>query len=381
MSYVLFARTSNPFGLRQDWVGPGTVEVATTQGRVNGLAATVDRSDFDAFDPLVGDVVTADFAVHDIDVAAFAGGGLAANLADGKVLAGGAGPSVAGGLDALELSFALQDLDWNGIKSIELALGAGDVNPLERIVIENFVDVRVKLAAASFGDDIPGLPSTEFLPSLGDDVPLELSITNAKRGEVQAFGLSRPLHLDLSLASNNSGWQNSFEIRATNQDDVVTLLPGDNTGTAEFGALVNDGSLALVRIELGLGADLYDGTASSADTILDAGDDDGVVTPGSTPVILGGDRLLLGAGSDRILYQATLFGVDGYDTVENFEAGSDQLVIDLDEANFTATVTEAAGMDTIVTIRNAFSTVVGLVKLEGVLGLSVGGAGDDIWIA
>lgn len=381
MSYVLFARTSSAFGTRDAWAAPGTTG-GTSDGRVGGLDAAVARTLFKTYDPLAGDVATGGFALLDVDLGGFAATTLGTALAGGAgaVLAGGTAPTVGGGFDAATraLSFRLPDADWNRIKNLELGLGDAEANALRAVTLANWVDVRVKLGEAAFGDAVPGAPTSDFLPAVptppGSDLPppLELSVLNAKRGEVDARGLDRALDLTLSLASNDAGWQNSFEVRATPYDDAVDVLAGAIGTTAEFGALDTSGRFTLVVADLGTGDDRFSSAGTRADTRVTAGADDGAFAFAilGSVVVTGGDRLKAGLGRDTYVHRQTDFEDDGVDVIAGFAKGADRVVIVADPGN-DATVFERGG-NTYVLVENGFTLGAGLVQITGATGLAVG---------
>lgn len=259
-SYVLFSRSASFSGTRNAW------DVAGHAGFGGSLGGT------SAFDGGPQAFVNGTGSLFDL-----AGGpsaALATAAAAGRALttSGGAnftaGPQLktfTAGPDALV--FALEDNDWNAIKNIELVLRTDDL--VEKVTIENFVDVRLKL-----GDGIK-VPSGRTY---------EVEVLNAKRGEIDAGDLDGGLVLTLTTSSNDATWVNTFLVTGSDFDDAVSYGAGESFVGA--GGLVVVGG-ANVTIATNLGGDGggfatllaygYDSGATTAAVIADWEGDGAVI--------------------------------------------------------------------------------------------------------
>lgn len=198
-----------------------------------------------------------------------AGGGspaLASAMLAGRALTttGGAsftaGPTLAAfSVTADAITVALMDRDWNTIKNLELVLRTDDL--VEKVTIENFVDVRLKL-----GDGVKRDSGETY----------EVDVLNAKRGQIDASELDGGLSLLLTTSSNDRRWENTFVVTGSGFDDEMTFAAGDSF-TGAGGLAVVGGANVTIRTDMGgddgafaLGlAYGYDNAASTAAILAD----------------------------------------------------------------------------------------------------------------
>ncbi|WP_416233175.1 choice-of-anchor I domain-containing protein [Cyanobium gracile] len=289
---------------------------------------------------------------------------------------------------------------WNSLKN--LTLGADYWNPSlgSDLLVANFVDVRWDLSTA---------PSLDF----------DLQVVGAKRGAIDFGGgddtLTWLFHSDGAARSNTatvSGGEGNDVLRfaAVGSSDLDDVLLADNGRPAGNGSQWNatyDGRFSTAfanggegddRIETegnvrlqadgGEGDDILIGARRNdrligglgEDTLIGGGDDGSFRYTGRGSgrrvVVSGGDLIDLQApggggdgAADTVIYDLADGGVD---RVRGFEAGLDRLQVI--GGLGTAQVTEF-GNGTFVSFSGR--PLQG-VLLEGVRGLSVGGAGDDI---
>ncbi|MCP9837357.1 esterase-like activity of phytase family protein [Cyanobium sp. N.Huapi 1H5] len=289
--------------------------------------------------------------------------------------------------------------DWDGLKN--LTLGADYWSPSlgSNLLVANFVDVRWDLSSA---------------PPLD----MDLLVVGAKRGAVDFAGGDDTL--SWLFHSNDSSFSNTATVSGGSGDDVLRFgavgdsaiddgLLADNPG-ADNGSLWNssyDGRLSTaiasggqgddriesqgqVRLQAdgGEGNDVLIGALTN-DILIGGFGEDSLTGGGDTGsfrftgqrsarrvVVSGGDLIDLrapGGGGDGAA-DTVIYGLadGGVDRVLGFEAGRDRLQV-------------LGGMGTaqVAEYRNGtFVSFTGRplqgVLLEGVRGLSVGGAGDDI---
>ncbi len=222
-SYVTFSRTSTFNGTRSAWDVAGVGGFGS--GTFGGGAESFANNSGSLFD--------------------LSGGPSAAltnAMGSGKVLTANNGVSfsVAPALKTFEVTgdaiqFGLNKSDWNAIKNLELVLSTDDM--VEKVTIENFVDVRLKL-----GDGVR-FPTGETY---------EVEILNAKRGEVDASELEGGLNLLITTSSNDNTWVNAFTVTGSSFDDTMTYGAGESFTGA--GALSVVGG-AFVTITTDMGGD------------------------------------------------------------------------------------------------------------------------------
>ncbi len=177
---------------------------------------------------------------------------------------------------------------WNNWKNVRVT-GDDGLTPL---VLRNFVHVDVDYGAATTG--------------------IDLSVENAKRGNI-LMG-SGDDTLSLTLATNNSGWSNLFEIDMGAGNDNVTIAQGvaQTIGMgATTAATVIDGRFTTVEASLGDGDDFYANGTQATDIVSDGAGND-VIRTGS------GDDLL-------VLNDSNEFGNNGkhWDNILDLGAGHD----------------------------------------------------------
>jgi hypothetical protein len=259
-SYLLFSRTAAFNGQRGAW------DVAV-HGGFGGAAGGTS-----AFDGGPEGFVNGTGSLF-----ALAGGPSAALVAaasSGRALTTSGGASFTAGplLEAFSvvpeaLVVALDDTDWNAIKNLELVLRTDDL--VEKVTVENFVDVRLKL-----GDGVKAPSGRTY----------EVAVLNAKRGEIDAGELDGGLVLTLTTSSNDATWINTFIVTGSGFDDAVGYGAGESFVGA--GGLVVVGG-ANATIETNLGGDGgafatslaygYDNAATTTGVIADWAADGAVI--------------------------------------------------------------------------------------------------------
>lgn len=203
-SYLLFSRSAGFNGNRGTWDVAG---LAGFGGAIGGNSA------FSGGPELFADGMASMFGLT---------GGFSPTL--GTAMAAGKAISTTGGatftsgpvlgafsMTADRLSLGLEEEDWNDIKNLELVLRTDDL--VERVVIENFVDVRLRL-----GDGVK-------TPS---GVTYEVDVLNAKRGEIDASDLDGGLRLVLTTASNEEAWVNTVTVTGSDFDDSFSYGEGES---------------------------------------------------------------------------------------------------------------------------------------------------------
>lgn len=225
-SYLLFSRSAGFNGNRGTWDIAG---IAGFGGAIGGNSA------FSGGPELFADDMASQFGL--------AGGvspALGTAMAAGKAISATGGASFTGGptlaafsVTADRVTLALGEDDWNDIKNLELFLRTDDL--AERVVIENFVDVRLKL-----GDGVK-------TPS---GVTYEVDVLNAKRGEVDASELDGGLRLVLTTTSNDAAWVNTFTVTGSDFDDAFAYAAGEDfTGAGAL--VVTGGANATIVTDMG----------------------------------------------------------------------------------------------------------------------------------
>lgn len=290
-SYVVFSQSSGGTGQRNTWdggVADGTSSPDSVPGIVQGVPTAVAASNFDANANV--EQVNGVAARHSLDFIAggtFAGSGLAANLADGRLFSGAAGsqnPLVAGGFADGVLAVSLANADWNGIKNVEILADSEDLAGLSGISIRNVVDVRIKLG------DVAVTPSCDGNGHAGRYL---VDIGNVKRGELIASasdkGIVATISLTTNLASPNvSEWQASFVVVGSQFGDSLLIERGDMAGpggTLPGQVFDNSGRLQLVVANLGGGDDVFDGNGAEAQTAVTLGSDFGSLFLGAAGTV------------------------------------------------------------------------------------------------
>lgn len=306
-SYILFSQTSTGTGQRNTWNGnlaDGTAGGAE-QGLIQGVPTLVAASAFNANANV--EQVNGTTSRHSLDFISggtYAGSGLEANLADGRVFSGSAGnsnPTVTGGFADGVLSMSLANRDWNGVKNLEILIDSEDLAGLSAIAIRNVVDVRIKLG------DTDVTPNCQGNGHAGSYV---VDIQNVKRGELMGSqsdkGIDASLTLTTNLArANVTEWQASFVMVGSQFGDSLTLAQGDMAGpAATLGSQVfdNTGRLQLVTANLGAGDDVFDGGNVRSQTAVTLGTDFGALFLASAGTVKlgfsGGDQSATGQLAD-----------------------------------------------------------------------------------
>jgi hypothetical protein len=225
-SYLLFSRTAAFNGNRGAW---DVAALAGFGGAIGGASA------FDG-----GPEAFADGTASLFDLSGGPSTATGTAMAAGRAIStsGGAsftaGPSLASfSVTADKVTLALAEGDWNSIKNLELVLRTDDL--VERVTIENFVDVRLKL-----GDGVK-IPSGRTY---------EVDVLNVKRGEIDASELDGGMRLALTTSSNEAGWVNTVTITGSDFDDALSYGAGDSFVGAG-GLVVTGGANATIVTDMG----------------------------------------------------------------------------------------------------------------------------------
>ncbi|MEM0950464.1 MAG: hypothetical protein AAGK37_23945, partial [Pseudomonadota bacterium] len=190
--------------------------------------------------------------------------------------------------------------------------------------------------------------------------PAKVTIDNVKRGELNLEGSVRGVDAEILLATNNSNWQNSFDVVGSTVDDTITVGRGSFEGQqlANFGEAVVDGSVSTITADLGDGYDTFDASASLAVSDVDGGaGDDTIIGSGGNDMLSGGegnDTIDGGEGDDTIdggAGENTIDGGEGDDTlllaglVDAFELVNNNGTIEITEIA-TGDISTAVGVET-----------------------------------
>lgn len=193
----------------------------------------------------------------------------------------GTGGSVAVGYDTDNASFVFDVVgSWNSVKN---ALIQSD--SAANVVLKGFVHTDV------------------YLQGKGDS---SVYIESAKRGNVETGSGNDTV--EISLATNNSGWENTFNVKTGLGSDTITFKAGLADGIAK----TTDGHFTTVTIDAGAGNDTVDlsGLNLKSATII-----------GGTGV----NTLTGSNGSDTYVYNA-LSGKDkATDHITNYDVTKDHL--------------------------------------------------------
>lgn len=332
-SHVLFSRSSDANGERDKW------ELGALEQDAPFEAPTGANSD--------------DAAAYGLDLAADN-----ADIVDGDDPFGDdVATSFEGGVLTLDGGPATE---WNGVKNVEVKIGAEDLGDVSGIEINAFVDTRVQIGAP--GESGGALGSGTFTD------PVQISIDNVKRGELDASQSDRGVFATIGLTSNGSGWQNSFDIAGSAQADFVVIGAGSFEGEQLGGQwnAITDGRFTTITADLGAGNDVYFAGASAATSIVDGGAGNDVLTGGSSDDELSGgdgdDLLIGGLGNDN------LNGGDGNDTFDGGDGddvqtggnGADRFII----STGANTITDfELGTDTLA-FRNSDFEIIEATSLE-----------------
>ncbi len=234
-------------------------------------------------------------------------------------------------IGAKTLTVALNDLNWNDIKNVEVMLSSAETGTgFTKLSLQAFVDARVKV-----GD-------SDCVNAKGAGVErFAVEILDGKRGQVDASQSDMAVDVKIDVWTNNGGWQNSFANQGSNFDDTFDINFGQlavRRGISEFGLgagqLVDDdrvfdatadltqssaynGHLTTLLTNMGLGDDRYDATTGISVT-------NGVATITSSLATI--DWVWGGSGDDVIRTGANadfLFGdfgaaVSGGQTIGQF---------------------------------------------------------------
>jgi Ca2+-binding RTX toxin-like protein len=166
---------------------------------------------------------------------------------------------------------------WNSVKNV-----LAESDTAANIVLNDFVHADVYFGGS-------GNSSVE--------------IHNVKRGNVTTG--SGNDSVEVSLSTNDSGWQNTFNVDSGAGNDSITFMAGDKTGIAK----TIDGRHTTVTIDAGAGNDTID----LSDLNLKLAN----ITGGA-----GNDELTGSAGMDVYNYGA---GGNGRDYITNFDLGTDHV--------------------------------------------------------
>ncbi|WP_413037909.1 DUF5801 repeats-in-toxin domain-containing protein [Pseudovibrio exalbescens] len=207
--------------------------------------------------------------------------------------------------------------DWNDHKNVFYTSGTSSLNAVR---LENFVHVDADTRLKDDG--------------------VALDIDNAKRGNI-AMGEGDDT-LDVTLASNGSGWSNKFVIDTGKGDDEVVF----GAGQAQSSAGITDGRFTTTDVSLGEGDDTFINTSEADDTVRGDNGSDTIRTGAGDDLIYGGsdrvdvdddaDFIDAGAGNDEVYGNAgndeiyggagddEIYGGKGDDTIHG-DDGSDTI--------------------------------------------------------
>lgn len=356
MSYVLFTRKSLSQGTRDKWLLGDLTQIddgvipGSDPAAANFFKPTGENTNDAAFYGLnfvsdgVNDAELIDDDDTNIDEA------VTASFLDGVLTFDNGGAA-----------------EWNDVKNIELDLDAEDYGAsVSEIVINGFVDARVQLGVPFENNGNPGgLPGTEGLD------PAKLTIDNVKRGELNLEGSVRGVDAQILLATNNSNWQNAFDIVGSTVDDSFTIGRGSFEGQqlGNFGEAIVDGSVSNITADLGAGNDTFDASASLAVSTVDGGvGNDTITGSGGDDTITGGegdDSLNGGDGDDRF------FAGIGNDVIDGGAGDGDvvELAGNIDDYEFVKE-------DDVITGTN--NVTGGVTEITGIERIFVGGDEVDI---
>lgn len=266
---------------------------------LNGGGVTTTAPD----DGLAGNVIPTD--PIEVESVAVPGGGT------------GSGGSVDVGFDASQnlFSFAVTT-GWNSVKNVRATSdGAAD------IVLTNFVHADV------------------YLGGSGDS---EVRIDNVKRGNVETGSGNDTIAI--SLATNDSSWQNALSVDSGAGNDSIVFSRGTATGSAR----TVDGRFTSVTIDAGAGNDVID---LSGLNLREA-----VVIGGS-----GNDTITGSDGVDIFVYGS---GDTGNDTIIDFDLDEDEIRLD-DGVEIAETIETVSGNTILVLSNDAQITLIGVTGYGG----------------
>jgi Ca2+-binding RTX toxin-like protein len=238
---------------------------------------------------------------------------------------------------------------WNGLKNVSLTARALDPGADGRLLVANFVDVRV---------DLSGSGGSGF----------DILVVGAKRGLVRTGEGDGDDRVTLVSHSNEGTWANLFVIETFGGDDRIdaTTVGRSQIDDAVLGARAqSNGTLWNAG---------YDGRFSQY--VIDAGDGDDIVTvrgEGSA-VMLGGsgnDLLRGGGGNDWI------DGGHGTDVVTG-GGGRDSFVLRLGEIDVDVIGDFALGEDVILFLGFSPDSVVMTIDAEAGLHAIMAEPGADL---
>ncbi|MDD7912172.1 DUF5801 repeats-in-toxin domain-containing protein, partial [Pseudovibrio exalbescens] len=200
------------------------------------------------------------------------------------------------------------------------------------------------------------------------DEGVSLDIDNAKRGNI-AMGDGDD-QLDISLATNGSGYSNKFVIDTGDGNDEVIIQPGE----AQPSAGITDGRYTEVEIKLGDGDDVYENTTEASDTVYGGEGNDIARTGAGDDAMYGGggnDTFYGGAGDD------TYFMTDAFgdDHVDGGSAGSDMDTLDMSAVTEDLTFTGTNLFETKMATVTGDAGTATFTEIEQI----VSGGGDDVF--
>jgi Ca2+-binding RTX toxin-like protein len=176
---------------------------------------------------------------------------------------------------------------WNSVKN---ALAQSDHN--ESLTFKDFVQVDA------------------YLGNGGDSF---LEIDNVKRGTI-ATGDGNDT-IKLSLLTNDSSWQNQFNISSGDGNDSIVLTQGSASSANAKATSTIDGHLTTLTLDTGAGNDTIDLSAVKLKVAN--------VTGGA-----GNDTIYASQGNDTFHYSAIAGGNNGDDHIYGFKLGADHLSLD-----------------------------------------------------
>ncbi|WP_367989415.1 hypothetical protein AB2S62_19440 [Vibrio sp. NTOU-M3] len=157
--------------------------------------------------------------------------------------------------------------EWNGSTSKEVKLDTTATN----ITINNFVDADITNTS---------------------DVDTQISLMNAKRGQIDTTGGTSSDSIQIGVTANNDLWSNMFEVSTGEGNDTVTMANVENSLWAEFNINTGEGNDEIDVSLLSLSAN------ESQMRHVDGGEGlDTLVTNGDSNLTFEGIEIVVGEGN------------------------------------------------------------------------------------
>ncbi|NCC22222.1 MAG: hypothetical protein EOM26_07135 [Alphaproteobacteria bacterium] len=232
-----------------------------------------------------------------------------------------AGEYATGSSSTLDEAYRFVAEGWNRVKNIAVT-AEGDDSIL--FIADNFVHADL---------DFSGINNE-----------VVLKILDGKRGNYLTGDGDDTV--EITTATNNSGWSNLHNVHTGDGDDIVIIKAGDSSLIGSTIVNYTDGRFTTVDADLGNGNDVYQSGAAvkTMDHVHGGAGNDVIITGGGDDILYGGtdhgvvvqlddalyellaqgDKLYGGEGDDTFVYQgADDFAIlgDGFDHIVDFEDG------------------------------------------------------------